>query len=94
MCQPTKAVGGLIGRLADKRHVQAAGQSLSDVLEGDALVANGVVARSCGTPSPVRACRDEQHRAGARRASGLEPSPTYAESPFSRASLNESRTKP
>ena len=42
-------MGGLVGRLADNRHVQAAADHASDVLEGHALVANGVVARSCGT---------------------------------------------
>ena len=42
-------VGGLLGRLADNRQVQTAADHASDVLEGHALVANGVVARSCGT---------------------------------------------
>ena len=38
-----------LGRLADNRHVPAAADHASDVLEGHALVANGVVARSSGT---------------------------------------------
>src|SRR6266478_251223 len=49
VCEPTKVLGGLFRRFADNRHVQAAADHASDVLEGDALVANGVVASSCGT---------------------------------------------
>jgi hypothetical protein len=42
-------VGGLLGRLPDNWHVQAAADHGSDVLEGHALVANGMIARSRGT---------------------------------------------
>jgi len=49
VCEPAKVVGGLLGRLADNPQVQATADHASDVLEGHALVANGVVAGSCGT---------------------------------------------
>ena len=42
-------VGGLLGRLTDNRYAQAAPDQAGDVPEGYALVAYGVVARSCGT---------------------------------------------
>ena len=70
--EPAKVVGGLLGRFADNRYIQAAADYLSDFSEGHTLVGDAVIAGSRRTLlqcQPV-ACRVEQHRAGAPRASG------------------------
>jgi len=44
--EPAKVVGGLLVRLADNRHIQAAADYLSDFSEGHTLVGDAVIAGS------------------------------------------------
>jgi hypothetical protein len=65
---PAKMIGSCLVRFADDRYVQAMADRLSGLSRRYTLVGDTVIRGSCAT-FLSRAYRDEQHRAGAPRAS-------------------------
>ena len=76
--------GCLVRGLGDDRHVQAAADCESDLAERHTLLSDRVIPGSCGALlkcQPVETGSIEPVDRGPR----LSPSPTNAETPFSRA---------